>query len=40
MFEKCDSSITVKIMVASLSILARFTAKIGFCPNTGKHFFI
>ena len=40
MFEKCDSSIRKKWMVASFSISAKFTAKIGFSLNTGKHFFV
>ena len=40
MFEKYDSSIRKKLMVASFSISARFTAKIGFFLNTGKRFFV
>ena len=40
MFEKCHSSIRKKLMVASFSISAKFTAKIGFCLNTGKRFFV
>ena len=40
MFEKCDSSIRKKWMVASFSISVRFMAKIGFCLDTGKCFFV
>ena len=40
MFEKCDSSTRKKCMVASFRISARFTAKIGFCLNTERRFFV
>ena len=40
MFEKCDSSTRKKWMVASFRISARFTAKIAFCFNTERRFFV